>query len=478
VLHWPPYPLPAAAAAAAAAATAPWPAAGGLFPSPAAPLLPPGAGGPSAGLLTAHPGPVDALLPFGRAPTEVPPPGCAPDAYKLFIGNVPSCYNERVRAWTHPHRGAAPGLLRGAAPRCPQTLTLAITLALLPTSRLAALQDLRPLFESIGPVVELVVLYDKQTGASKGSAFVWYSSRLDADRAATQFNDRHLLPDPTGHQQRPLVVRPATVRRAVPRSSLLLPQPPGIPPPAGAAVTPTSAAAAAAAALGGFSALGAAAAAGRMQQHLGLAAGRGAAGLCRSPVQQVMLGGDAGAAALSNSSFLMDTAALAAAAGDPTGGDVSFASAGYAIAAAAGGANSGPDSGSYATLSGNNAGGGGAGGPGGWDPAGAGAGLQYVPMAQQQALGALPRAPGLGHGHGPASGGASSSSEVVSVQVPVLAGQLSAVTPHVFNIQSASGADVTTHAVAPGVFCLRVAGSKVAVDAASHLISSIIQNST
>jgi CUG-BP- and ETR3-like factor len=35
-------------------------------------------------------------------PAEVPPPGCAPDAYKLFIGNVPKAYSEEVRnagAW-------------------------------------------------------------------------------------------------------------------------------------------------------------------------------------------------------------------------------------------------------------------------------------------------------------------------------------------------------------------------------------------
>jgi hypothetical protein len=31
-------------------------------------------------------------------PAELPPPGCAPDAYKLFVGNVPKSYVEEVRA--------------------------------------------------------------------------------------------------------------------------------------------------------------------------------------------------------------------------------------------------------------------------------------------------------------------------------------------------------------------------------------------
>jgi hypothetical protein len=34
-------------------------------------------------------------------------------------------------------------------------------------------QELRPLFESVGQVMELVVVRDKTTHESKGSAFVW-----------------------------------------------------------------------------------------------------------------------------------------------------------------------------------------------------------------------------------------------------------------------------------------------------------------
>jgi hypothetical protein len=43
-------------------------------------------------------------------PAEVPPPGCSPDAYKLFIGNVPKSYTEEVcRASGGRGGGAARG---------------------------------------------------------------------------------------------------------------------------------------------------------------------------------------------------------------------------------------------------------------------------------------------------------------------------------------------------------------------------------
>lgn len=38
------------------------------------------------------------------------------------------------------------------------------------------------IFESIGPVKELVVLRDRATQESKGSAFVWYATGADADK--------------------------------------------------------------------------------------------------------------------------------------------------------------------------------------------------------------------------------------------------------------------------------------------------------
>jgi hypothetical protein len=38
------------------------------------------------------------------------------------------------------------------------------------------------IFDSIGPVRELVVLRDRATQESKGSAFVWYATGSDADK--------------------------------------------------------------------------------------------------------------------------------------------------------------------------------------------------------------------------------------------------------------------------------------------------------
>lgn len=109
-------------------------------------------------------------LPSMRHDLEVqenPPPGCSPDAIKLFVGNIPKSCTE---------------------------------------------QQLLPFFETIGNVVELVIVRDKSTHESKGSAFVWYANRSLAERAILQFNLRHVLPDPSGEQNRPLVVRKAKIR--------------------------------------------------------------------------------------------------------------------------------------------------------------------------------------------------------------------------------------------------------------------------
>lgn len=107
--------------------------------------------------------------------TELLPAGCAPDAYKLFVGNVPKTFTE---------------------------------------------EDLRPVFEAVGPVVELVVVRDKFSHESKGSAFVWYTNKADADQAVLKFNLQRVLSDPTGEQDRPLVVRRANMRK--PAASLML----------------------------------------------------------------------------------------------------------------------------------------------------------------------------------------------------------------------------------------------------------------
>lgn len=111
---------------------------------------------------------------------DVPPLGCNPDAMKLFVGNIPKSYTA---------------------------------------------DSLRPLFESIGTVVELVVVRDKLTDESKGSAFVWYQTRSEAERAIAELHLRRVLQDPTGEQDRPLVVR-----RANPKVPPVLLSAPVVPP--------------------------------------------------------------------------------------------------------------------------------------------------------------------------------------------------------------------------------------------------------
>lgn len=116
----------------------------------------------------------------GEGADEQPPVGCAPDAIKLFVGNLPKSCTE---------------------------------------------EHLHPFFETVGKVVELVVVRDKSTHESKGSAFVWYATRVTAERAILQFNLRHVLPDPSGEQNRPLVVRKAKTRSRPPMGN------PGVGPP-------------------------------------------------------------------------------------------------------------------------------------------------------------------------------------------------------------------------------------------------------
>lgn len=57
-----------------------------------------------------------------------------------------------------------------------------------------------------------MIIRDKATQESKGSAFVWYTTRAQAERAILEFNLRHVLPDATGQHDRPLVVRRAKSR--------------------------------------------------------------------------------------------------------------------------------------------------------------------------------------------------------------------------------------------------------------------------
>lgn len=107
-----------------------------------------------------------------RERKQPPPAGCASDAVKLFIGNVPRSYQEKT---------------------------------------------LLPLFESVGKVVEVVVLRDRHTMASKGSAFCWYASKEAAIRAMLLFNGKVLKTDGKKRVW-PLIVKPADVSSAEARA--------------------------------------------------------------------------------------------------------------------------------------------------------------------------------------------------------------------------------------------------------------------
>eukprot|EP00955_Chlamydomonas_euryale_P073094 361616-Chlamydomonas_euryale.AAC.15 len=102
--------------------------------------------------------------------------GCEPDAIKLFVGNIPPFYDEA---------------------------------------------SLLPVFGCFGDVVELAVTRDR-SGASKGSAFVWFATRAQAELCLQLCSQGLVLPDPTrppGMPARPLAVSPAA---AVRRNSLQL----------------------------------------------------------------------------------------------------------------------------------------------------------------------------------------------------------------------------------------------------------------
>jgi hypothetical protein len=64
----------------------------------------------------------------------------------------------------------------------------------------------------------------------------------------------------------------------------------------------------------------------------------------------------------------------------------------------------------------------------------------------------------------------------VAIQLQMDESQLHAVLPHIGSIQASSSAELTTHAVAPGVFSLSITGAAPAVDAAGQLINSVVLN--
>ncbi|KAI8465632.1 MAG: hypothetical protein J3K34DRAFT_487277 [Monoraphidium minutum] len=347
--------------------------------------------------------------------SELPPTGCAPDAYKLFIGNVPKSYTE---------------------------------------------ESLRPIFEAAGTVAELIVVRDKFSHESKGSAFVWYRTRADADRAAALLNARHALPDASGAEPaRPLVVRRANTRRPAAAFSA----------PGGLAGPP-----------------GGGGGGGRARSSSG-----GGGGGAAFDLRALGLGGGGGG-------YAVEYVQLPPGGGPPPS---------YALLAPppppphGGGAP--PPGGPqpmvfHAVTSG---GGGGAGqqlfvpagegyalfvaGPppgGGGGASGSGA-AAFSPSSTLHSSGAPPGAPppgGASGGSGPLSGGGGGGDDeggLLTMTLPLVAGQMAAIQDHIFSIQTMSGAGVSSQAVAPGVFCLVLRGLKFQIETANQLIATVLQNS-
>ncbi len=65
-------------------------------------------------------------------------------------------------------------------------------------------------------VIELHLVHDRATHQPKGSAFLWYATKAEAQAALKQLSGVHVLPDPTGETRRkPMVVRHATKAKQV-----------------------------------------------------------------------------------------------------------------------------------------------------------------------------------------------------------------------------------------------------------------------
>ncbi|PON44999.1 Flowering time control protein FCA [Trema orientale] len=60
--------------------------------------------------------------------------------------------------------------------------------------RTAREQDIRPVFEPHGNIVEVVILKDKLTGVQRGSCFVKYETTVEADMAIAALNNQHFFP--------------------------------------------------------------------------------------------------------------------------------------------------------------------------------------------------------------------------------------------------------------------------------------------
>ncbi|KDP27944.1 hypothetical protein JCGZ_19024 [Jatropha curcas] len=75
--------------------------------------------------------------------------------------------------------------------------------------RTASEEDIRPLFEQHGNVIEVALIKDKRTGQQQGCCFVKYATSEEADRAIRALHNQHTLPGGVG----PIQVRYADGER-------------------------------------------------------------------------------------------------------------------------------------------------------------------------------------------------------------------------------------------------------------------------
>lgn len=123
-----------------------------------------------------------------RGPGEIPVVSAAE-----LMGDVPSS-DEALRAMEE----------RASAPRSASAIPARLFVGGLSSRTTAA--DLREAFEEFGPVVDAVVVTDRETGSSRGFGFVTMESRKDAPRAISGLDGTEL------HERR-IVVNAATERQ-------------------------------------------------------------------------------------------------------------------------------------------------------------------------------------------------------------------------------------------------------------------------
>lgn len=64
--------------------------------------------------------------------------------------------------------------------------------------------------------------------------------------------------------------------------------------------------------------------------------------------------------------------------------------------------------------------------------------------------------------------------QTITLTMTLMASQMTAVTNHIYSIQTMSGAEVSSQAVAPGLFYLTLTGSQMQVESAKNLVGAVL----